>query len=48
MAGEIERVGINIQAGHVKSGGRKATGEPAATATHVEQACARPHIKVAT
>src|SRR3990167_2522191 len=48
LAGEIERVGIDVHAGHVEVCGSKATGDPAATATHVEQACARPHIEVAT
>ncbi|GEM_PF-6562410 len=47
LAGEIERVGINIQSGHVKACGSKATGEPPGTATHVEQAFARSRLEVA-
>ena len=48
LAGKIERVGIDVQAGHVKACVSKATGEPPGTATHIEQACAPIRIKVAT
>ncbi len=46
FAGEIERAGVNVQAGYVKTCRRKATGKPAGTATYVEQACARMHVEM--
>jgi len=48
LAGEIERVGIDVQSGHVKACDSKATGEPTGTATHVEQAFAGRRIEMTT
>ncbi len=48
LAGKIERVGIDVQAGHVKACVSKATGEPPGTTTHVEQVFPGSRIEVAT
>lgn len=48
LTGEIQRVGIDVHAGHVKACSSKATGEPTGTASHVEQALAVIRLEVAT